>query len=288
MTKADLLHKIWKIFGLFDQPGMKMILGKCATRLCRRQTHQDFEIFYDKSLWIHRVGQYYFPDNRKFKYNTPNFIRWRVQAKMYISNTEDFWFQHYHPKEGDTIIDIGAGQGEDVLSFSMGVGETGRVIAIEAHPISFQILKSFCKLNRFTNTTPLQVALMDQPGTVSMTDSEVWQANLVNQGTGSAGTEVRADTLDAICRAEDLEEVDFLKMNIEGAERYALLGAESIIQRTKSICVACHDFRADYGEGEEFRTREFVKQFLIEHGFKVTTRQDDPRDYVRDHLFGLN
>ena len=99
---------------------------------------------------------------------------------------------------------------------------------------------------------------------------------------------VRADTLDAICRAEDLEEVDFLKMNIEGAERFALLGAESIIQRTKSICVACHDFRADYGEGEEFRTREFVKQFLIEHGFKVTTRQDDPRDYVRDHLFGLN
>jgi hypothetical protein len=31
-----------------------------------------------------------------------------------------------------------------------------------------------------------------------------------------------------------------------------------------------------------------VEQFLLEHGFALTSRKDDPREYVRDHVFGLN
>jgi hypothetical protein len=70
----------------------------------------------------------------------------------------------------------------------------------------------------------------------------------------------------------------FTKMNIEGAERFALLGAESFMRRADQVCVACHDL----GHGEQFRTRAFVERFLIEHGFKLASRSDDPRDYVRD------
>ena len=75
-------------------------------------------------------------------------------------------------------------------------------------------------------------------------------------------------------------------MNIEGAERYAL-GMESVLPHTRQICVACHDFRCEGGDGEQFRTRTFVEQFLVKRGFTVTSRPDDPRDYVRDHVFGL-
>ena len=287
MLKKKLINNLWKVFRLLDQPGGRLILGKCATYLYKRQTYKDVEIFYDKGLWSHRAGSYYFPDGHQFNYTTSSSWGWKDQAKTYISNAEDFWFQHYRPKQGDVVIDIGAGQGEDVLSFSQGVGDTGRVIAFEAHPYTFKILKSFCRLNRLTNTTPLQIALMDKAGTVAVDESEVWQSNLVNLNSGSAGLVVRADTLDNICKAENVRDVDFLKMNIEGAERYALLGAESVIQRVRTICVACHDFRADYGEGEQFRTRDFVNQFLVDHGFKVTSRKEDPRDYIRDHLFGL-
>jgi hypothetical protein len=41
------------------------------------------------------------------------------------------------------------------------------------------------------------------------------------------------------------------------------------------------------GHGEHFRTRNFVEQFLAEHGFRVASREEDPRDWVRDHIFGL-
>ena len=76
-------------------------------------------------------------------------------------------------------------------------------------------------------------------------------------------------------------------MNIEGAERFALIGMKSVIQRVQAICIACHDFRANLGHGEEFRTRAFVERFLAEQGFTVTFRSDDQRSWVRDHVHGL-
>ena len=54
-----------------------------------------------------------------------------------------------------------------------------------------------------------------------------------------------------------------------------------------AVCVACHDFRADRGEGEEFRTRPFAETFLRQHGFEIFRRESHPDPYVRDHLLGL-
>jgi FkbM family methyltransferase len=186
------------------------------------------------------------------------------------------------------IVDVGAGRGEDTLTFSRAVGRTGRVIAVEAHPLTFAILKNLCVLNGLTNVTAVQLALMDKPGSVQIVDSESsWMENTIEYGNGSRGQEVRAATLDDVCVKEGLKDIAFLKMNIEGAERFALLGMESVLPHIRQICVACHDFRSDLGHGEHFRTRGFVENFLIKHGFTLASRQDDPRDYVRYHVFGL-
>jgi FkbM family methyltransferase len=162
------------------------------------------------------------------------------------------------------------------------------VIAIEAHPGSFAILKSFCKLNRLTNVTVLHAAAMDKSGTIGIAESQSsWMENSVEYGERASGVQVRAETLDRICEEHGVKGIAFLKMNIEGAERFALPGMASIISRIQTICVACHDFRYEAGEGEQFRTREFADKFLTDHGFSVISRRSDPRDYVRDHLFGM-
>jgi hypothetical protein len=111
--------------------------------------------------------------------------------------------------------------------------------------------------------------------------------NAVEYRNGSSGIPVRASTLDEVCENEGIKKIDFLKMNIEGAERYALLGMRRALQRINQICVACHDFRSDRGEGEQFRTRAFVGGVLVEHGFVLASRPDDPRVGIRDHIFGL-
>ena len=248
----------------------------------------DVEIVYLEGLWTHRIEGNFFPDGLKFDYDHPKLAGWKGQVERYASDTKEYWLRYYRPQKGDVIVDVGAGRGEDTLAFSRAVGKTGRVIAVEAHPLTFAILRNFCLLNRLTNVTALQLALMDKPGFVRMVESgSSWLENAIDFGNGAHGTEVPSTTLDDIFVQEGLKEIAFLKMNIEGAERFALLGMESVLPHIRQICVACHDFRSDLGHGEQFRTRAFVEDLLIKHGFKLASRKDDPRDYVRDHVFGL-
>ena len=273
---------------LLDRPGGRLLLGKITTSFVRRANGGGVDIAYIDGMWTRRVGSYFFPDGVRFTYGYADFDSWKHQAEKYLSDARDYWLQHYRPKEGDVIVDVGAGRGEDVLAFSQGVGPSGRVVAIEAHPHSFAILDSFCKLNRLTNVTRLPLALMDKQGTVRISESESsWIENAI-QGSGEVpGADVRATALSEVCEEQGLEEIDFLKMNIEGAERHALLGMAPVMRRIRQICVACHDFRSELGHGEQFRTRALVEKFLLEHGFTLASRPDDPRDYVRDHVFGL-
>ncbi len=275
------------IISLLDHRGGRRILGLIATHIARRQTGDDVEIFYHNGLWCHRAGLHYFPDGPMYEYLSSNYTSWKYQAKLYVSDAEDFWFRHYNPKNGDVVIDVGAGHGEDTFAFSRAVGDMGRVIAIEAHPLSFRILKEFCQLNQLHNTTLRQTAVMDELCAVSMAESDMWYSNSVEKINGAQGIKVRSTTLDELFKAEDINDVSFLKMNIEGAEQFALSGMESIINRIQTICVACHDFRADRGDGDQFRTRGMVEKVLESNGFKVASCPYDPREYVRDHIFGL-
>lgn len=273
---------------LLDRPGGRFLLGKIATTFLHLRSGEGVDIDYIDGMWTRRVGLDFFPDGPRFDYTYADFESWKRQMEVYSSDTREYWLQHYRPEEGDVIVDVGAGRGEDTVAFSRGVGKTGRVIAIEAHPLSFAILKQFCALNQLANVTPLHVALMDKLGTVHVVESESsWMENIVTSDQDSSGVTVQARTLDDLCSKEGIRDIAFLKMNIEGAERSALLGMQTIMPRIRQICVACHDFRADNGQGDHFRTRSFVEQFLTEHGFTLASRSDDVRDYVRDHVFGL-
>jgi FkbM family methyltransferase len=262
-------------------------LGSIATHHVRRITGEDFEIVYLKKLWTHRSGHHFVPDSPKFDYGYDDFHRWKDQIEQYISETNEYWLRHYQPKEGDVIVDVGAGRAEDTLTFSRGVGKTGRVIAIEAHPFSFAILNNFCRLNRLDNVTALHIALMDKPGTAYIVESQSWAENSIALNRDSGGMPVRAATFDDICEEQGLKKIAFLKMNIEGAERYSIQGMTKCIPNISHICVACHDFRYENGDGDQFCTRALVEHFLIGHGFTPTSRPNDPRPYVRDHVFGI-
>jgi FkbM family methyltransferase len=272
---------------LLDRPGGRFVLERIATHLVQRATGKGISIEHLDGLWTRRIGPDFLPDSLKFEYTYSDFGAWKLQMEQFAADTKEHWLQHYCPKKGDVIVDVGAGRGEDTLTFSRAVGECGRVIAIEAHPLSFAILKNFCRLNRLANVTPVHLALMHKAGTVQITESASWMENSINNSNGPSGVLVPAGTFKDVWEQEGLRNIAFMKMNIEGSERYALQGAGPIIQRVRQICVACHDFRSELGHGEQFRTRAFVDRFLVEHGFTVYSRSDDPRDYVRDHVFGL-
>ena len=273
---------------LLDRPGGRHLLGLLATQYFRKVAREEVAVSYIDGLWTRKVGTDFLPDGPRFRYGHDDFDRWKYRISEYESAAKEFWLRHYSPKSGDTILDVGAGRGEDTIAFSRAVGPTGRVIAVEAHPTSFAILKTFCRLNGLENVTAVEQAMMDRPGTVCMTESEsTWTENTIEIGSKSGGIGVQASTIDDLCEQLGLTDIAFLKMNIEGAERDALIGMERTISRVKHVCVACHDFRWKNGESERFRTRAFVTDFLITRGFTVESRPDSPYDFVRDHLFGI-
>jgi FkbM family methyltransferase len=245
----------------------------------------DVEILWD-GMWVRRVGPDYFPDPDMFSAAQPNWERWAGQARKHLADAEDYWFHLYKPRAGDTIVDIGAGRGEDVFAFARAVGPAGSVWAIEPHPVSFAALFRLCELNRLTNVTALNYACTGEPGELQIETLPVWESNYVRTGDPSPSSHpVKAVRFDDLAAAHAIGRIDFLKMNIEGAERWALPGCAEALRRARFVCVAAHDFRAARGEGGQFRTLDLVKESLAAAGFRIAMR-DDPRYYVPYHVHG--
>lgn len=194
-----------------------------------------------------------------------------------------YWFHEYSPRAGDVVIDVGAGIGEDAVVLSNMVGPNGRVHAIEAHPGTYACLKSTVACSNLTNVDAHKLAITEKDGTVSITDDLNHLANSIIGTVG--GIEVESRSLDSFIERSGHHAIDLLKMNIEGAERGAMLGLERHAPMVRNMAISCHDFVADKGGGEQFRTKGAVRQRLLDLGFTVTERSDATTAWEADVLF---
>jgi FkbM family methyltransferase len=196
----------------------------------------------------------------------------------------DLFFQEYVPRPGDIIIDVGAELGREINLLSRLVGPTGRVYAIEAHPTTFKWLVRRIEASGLTNVTPLNVAISDQPGAVWISDADDPMVNrLIHEPTGF---EVRAVTLDDFIQEHGIERVDYLKMNIEGAERLAVQGMDRSAGKIKNMAVECHDFLAVAGGDDWYRTDGVIREALGTLGFEILERRSgEPREWARGWIY---
>jgi FkbM family methyltransferase len=267
-----LKHSLYK---LLDRPGLRSILTALATIIATIRVGKLCKVSYEGE-WVQR-----FPSCTLVE---PRLTLWTPeQIERHISA---WWMYQYLPSKGDTIVDVGANTGWETLFFSRSVGMSGRVISIEAHPRTFRCLSKMCEKNRLQNVTLVQAAVGDQEREVQLSDSYYHEANsIIREGSG---IRVAGTTLDYIFRSLRLSRVDFLKMNIEGAERLALSGMGEMAQRTKNVCISCHDFLANEGGSNEMRTKADVITFLKQNGFAVLLRESDAGCVEQDLVYGLN
>ncbi len=269
--RTKLKHSLYK---LLNKSGLRFILTASAATIATIRVGKLCKVSYEGE-WVQR-----FPSRTLVE---PRLTLWT--PKQIERLTSDFFMYQYRPREGDTIIDVGAGTGWETLLFSRSVGTSGRVISIEANPRVFRCLSKMCAENRLANVTLLQTAVADQEGEVQLSDSQEHEANTII-GVFS-GIRVPCTTLDYIFRSLELSRVDFLKMNIEGAERLALSGMREMVRKTKNVCIACHDFLANEGGPDELRTKADVIAFLKQNGFVVSLRESEG-DFLRNYVYGLN
>jgi len=196
----------------------------------------------------------------------------------------DLWCYKYLCRKGDVVIDVGAGVGDDTVAFSRLVGKSGRVIAIEAHPATYQCLLKTIEENKLENVVCVNVALSDTSGFVSFSDDKLFMGNtfLVEGGR----IKVKVTTLIELLDELGLTGANFLKMNIEGAEAHALRGMRKILKSVPNIVISCHDFRAINGEPDGFRTLAGVSEVLAEAGYRSYRRHEDQREEVPFYVYG--
>jgi FkbM family methyltransferase len=269
--KKKLKHRL---YSLLNRSGLRFILRTSAAIFATIRVGKLCRVSYEGE-WVQR-----FPSCTLVE---PRLTLWTPE--QIERHTCDFFLYQYIPREGDTIVDVGAGTGWETLFFSRSVGRSGRVISIEAHPRVFRCLSRMRAENRLENVTLVQAAVADQEGEVQIGDSPEHEANSIIGPV--SGIRVACTTLDYIFRSLGLSRVDFLKMNIEGAERLALSGMGEMVRKTKIVCIACHDFLADEGGPNELRTKADVIAFLKQNGF-VVSRRGPEGDFIRNYVYGLN
>ena len=138
-------------------------------------------------------------------------------------------------KPGDRVLDIGANVGQMTLLMGRAVRAGGRVDSFEPHPAIFRILKDNCERSPFTSRIRAQqAAVSDLDGTARLSIPATFHSNI---GTCSleAGdrrddhVDVATHRLDTLYPAT--EEIDLVKVDVEGHEHAVFRGAHKLLSQ---------------------------------------------------------
>jgi FkbM family methyltransferase len=125
-------------------------------------------------------------------------------------------------KEGDVVLDLGAYSGLTTIAFSRAVGKKGKVISLEPDVFNFQYVeKNINENNSFDNIQLLNAAVWNKTGTLEFsTEQNMGSSATCVVGNRGIVREIPCFTLSDIAKMYNLESIDFIKCDIEGAEAY--------------------------------------------------------------------
>ncbi len=141
-------------------------------------------------------------------------------------------------KPGDVVVDVGANIGYYTTIFSRLAGENGKVFAFEPDPENFRILKSNMELNGCKNAVLEQKALSDKSGRIKLYLNEDNRGDhrIYDSGDSRDFVEIEAIKLDDALRGES-SGINFLKMDVQGAEVLVLRGAEEVLKKSADLSI---------------------------------------------------
>jgi hypothetical protein len=121
-----------------------------------------------------------------------------------------FLVKNFIPKEGDVVLDLGAGIGDYALLSSLKVGKFGKVVSIEADRFTYKLLVKNIRLNNLSNVIPLNAF-------------------------------IGRKKIDDITKKLKLSKLSLIKIDIEGYEYKALRGATCCLRKFKpKIIIEIH------------------------------------------------
>jgi len=160
-----------------------------------------------------------------------------------FENTERSFVERYL-RPGMIVLDIGAHHGYYTLLASRKVGAQGMVLSVEASPRERKKLRLHLRINRCKNVQVEDRALGETPGIAEMylVQGIETGCNSLQKPEGSQPTDlvsVRVERLDLVLAEHRIERVDFVKLDVEGAELSVLRGSTELLRsRPRPVILA--------------------------------------------------
>ncbi len=153
--------------------------------------------------------------------------------QSYFLNIHNQYFSYYTPKGNDIIFDCGAGIG-DFTQRAVSHLTNGRIYAFEPDPSQFDML--FSQFKTKDNITLVNKGVYNITSNMLFTNDLGSGSNRIDQ---SGINKIMVTDIDSFVRKNSIKHVDFIKMDIEGAELKAINGAQQVINEFKPALAIC-------------------------------------------------
>lgn len=183
-------------------------------------------------------------------FGSPKFIRVQIDGAKHpirlrtrgtdIMGLQDIFQWHEYlinpPAPPRTIVDAGANTGLTSVYFA-NLWPDAKIIAIEPEPGNFAMLLENTK--HYPNITPVMAAVWKEPAMLALFDPG--KGDMMFQTHTSSDGKTRGMTIPEIMKQHNMNRIDLLKMDIEGAELEVFEGWRDWIDNIGSIIIETHD-----------------------------------------------
>jgi FkbM family methyltransferase len=173
------------------------------------------------------------------------------------------------PESGDFVIDGGAFVGDTALVFSNSVGEEGKVFCFDPVEDNIKICKKNIEQFPIKNVTLYPYGLSNISCEAAPISLGVYDPSFsdIKKGHEKNNIKIPLKKLDDLTDSGEIQKVDFIKLDVEGAELQTLIGAEKTINKFKpKMAVSLYHNPNDIFEIVNFVSTKFpFYKLFIDH-----------------------
>ncbi len=174
-------------------------------------------------------------------------------------------------KPDSIVLDIGANIGLHSLIMAERLSTTGKVYAFEPIRNTYEILCNNIKINGLEDKIiPENIGFSDKnetlyfaiPATTTVKENEMDAFYAIDKQQKKGHISAQVVTLDSWFVEQNISKVDFIKIDVEGAELLCFQGAHQFFMTQKPIIIMeCQESHLQKFEHSIFKTLEFLAQY---------------------------
>jgi len=171
-------------------------------------------------------------------------------------------------KKNDVVFDIGANIGYFTLIFAKLVGDSGKVFSFEPESENFKILKKNVETNGYNNVILEKKIVSNTNGVSTLYVSEkAGNHRIYKSDNFIESVEITSISMDSYAKNNTLKKIDFIKIDVEGAELNVLQGIQNILDSNEHI-ILFTEFSPNQIESCGLEPNDMIN-FLTNNKFKI-------------------